>query len=196
MCKIKQFYSYAFLIIIVILCLCTINNNQPNKLKRYYKKDYSDIANEKIKVGDFSFSHNDSVMDMQQRKIPLCEILHNTNLLLLFSEYGCQPCIDNQIETLNVLCKNIESNKIIILAINYRHRDFIIFNQTHQSKFSIYTIQSDDLDLIAKKSPVYILLKNNLKIESIHIPIKEEPKATKHYLKIIKEKYLRDNKSP
>ena len=78
------------------------------------------MGDEQNKVGEYFLSHTDSVMVLQQGYIPLCEIFHGTKLLFVFSGFICQPCVDNQIETLNGLYKDIKKDNVIILAVNFR----------------------------------------------------------------------------
>ncbi len=180
-------YPYMMLIILVLFCLCMAIRN--GNMADHCKNDCKDMFKEQ-NMNECLFSHIDSVMDMQQQKMPLCEILCDRTLVFIFSQFSCQPCVDKQIEILNTFFRNDRNINVIVLVVNYRFKDFVIFNQTHQCKLHIYNILTDKLDFIKKDSPVYLVLTKDLKIRSIYFSEKEEPEKTNRYLEHISKKYF------
>lgn len=153
-----------------------------------YRMEFLSEDSYNLKIGDSLFTFNDSLTNINRQTVSFNDILKDVNLVFLVSQYNCQACVDRKIEVLNKLFSNENNIHIVVIIMNYKYRDFLIFKNAHPTKFPIYNLKRNfNNSLEGSIDPAFFLISKDAEIIEIHVTDKDHPDETLLFLKSLIE---------
>lgn len=129
-------------------------------------------------------------MNIRGEYIDLLDYVVGNKLIFRYSELNCSTCIDAQIQNLNEFAKLIGVHNILLLTTYQNDIYMQRFRKVNKIKFEILNIDQDSVLADIGVPYFFILTSKEMRIQSMFIPQKEEPKLTYDYLQLIREKYF------
>lgn len=164
------------------------SNSSERRFSSIFRKETLSDNYNNLKLGDTLFTLSDSLITIDRQIISINDILKDVNLVLLASQYNCQACVDRKIDVLNEFSSNDNNINIMVIAIDYKYRDFLIFKNAHPTKFPIYNLNANyNKSLEGNIGPVFFLISKDGEILEIHVADKEHPNETLLFLKHLNE---------
>jgi hypothetical protein len=116
----------------------------------------------------------------------LKDIIKKKTLILRYDELSCGACIDHIFE----IIKSSNYENLIILTYYSKIRSLIVFQRKVKLKYPIYQVLNNDLiEQIDKyKTPYFFIINKHLRIDNIHLFLREFPQRTTNYLHNIKSR--------
>lgn len=118
-------------------------------------------------------------------QVPLYEVGDRKMLFFKYTEFSCDPCIEQELELLESIIDNNIDYKVIVISsykdIGYLYRFKRINNLQHLPFYNIHN-QSiiDELDKI--NIPYYFTINESLSIRSLYIPSKTLEQPNERYI--------------
>ena len=136
-----------------------------------------------------------NVIDQNNRKIELKNIIKDNTLVYRFSEVSCRPCVEDDIKILNELKDSIIGNNLFILTDFKTPKEMQIFSKMYNLKVPIYSYPNcinllADMDTFDRK-PYYFVLDTDLKVHFTYISHSGHNMHDKYFLRIIE--YIQEN---
>ena len=123
----------------------------------------------------------------------LNDIIKDATVVLRYSEFHCNTCIDTMINNLIELSNKIGDKHILLLVSSTSTTYINLFSKSKKLSFKIYRLSPD----LEKRLPdinipyYFVIEKSNMRINSAFVPLKENNKLTKKYMEKIKEHYFK-----
>jgi len=162
---------------IVDLCDETVTILSNNQIEHYYS-DY-------IKLGK-----NIILTTENNKKIRLASIINKPTLVLRYSEFVCQSCVDNQIELLKKFGEETGEQNVLIISTYDEIRNLIIFKRANQLNMDIYNIEKLKIPLDSENIPYYFVIDESFTIKHVFIPNNGIVSLTEKYLDFIWNRYF------
>lgn len=142
-------------------------NDNINILK--YEKHISFLRNLNDKTSENLLLDNFSIITTKKSSIKLKTIINKPKLIYRFSNFSCNPCVENDFKILDTLSTVIGSEQIIIIANFENIKDLIIYKNNKKLPYKYYNYNSI-IDLpIEKKlinhSPFFLILDEQLRVK-------------------------------
>jgi|GEM_PF-4213915 len=184
------FYSIIIFQVILLIVVLFMLNNKPIDNK------YLDIA--ELKHPNFykavtlqkKFSNlefpNEFYNSDESRDINL------PILIVRFSEFYCNACINRDVEILKRLSSDIGFENMIYLVSHNRNYYWKRFKEIKKIKSGFYNVSFDylDIDRDSLTTPYMFILDQDSTIKSLFISIKEDEARTIEYLESIKKNFI------
>lgn len=151
--------------------------------------------NETLKIAYLSddlLLENVEIVSVNKQVLHLHSVLdRKPTLLFIIPEVNCESCIDRGIEKLKDFLSQIDNKKAIVLASYKNFRDFYAFSRVANLNCEIYNFKQGSLNLPADKliKPYFFVVKPNLRIEKLFVPIKSFNHPIDNYFEIIKANF-------
>jgi hypothetical protein len=167
------------------------NTSESDELYSYKINFEANIRNSNIKLNEIA------VKDSLSNVLPLKDVLKNGQeqiLVCRFSELHCESCVNFSIQLFRQWSDSIGTDNMLFLG-TYRNNK--IFNRTKPlydiHNLNVYNIPKLNIPVEEFGYPYYFVLNTDLTISNVFIPDKATPNITNNYLKIINERYFREN---
>ncbi len=139
----------------------TLEDNYEQVLAEKIKISESDNGNLKVKNQGFFFG-NDSLI-----KIPLKNFVSKKKIFFCFSKNTCTPCVEKTIEILKNIFPDYKLNeRIVFISPDYEKR---FRNNCYGKKLLTLEYSKFGIPIEDTEAPFFLILNNQLVIESIHI---------------------------
>lgn len=137
---------------------------------------------------------NFTVEDMKGNKFDIKELFQKSQykLVFFFSYLHCETCISSALTEIESMSNDIKSENLIIIGEFANKRAMQAYLANHSLKLPIY-FKKDSVKLGIlddENMPFLCMMRKDLKINHILIPIKEVPNQLMTYLKIMKDRYF------
>ncbi len=122
--------------------------------------------------------------------------LKTPKIVLRYADVNCNSCVDSSLTALNRISTGIGKDNVLIFASYQNKRDLMVWKRVNHIKYPVFQIPSQTLGLgIENKDQPYLfaLLPENLNVNHLFIPMKENTQRTDQYLGIFKSRYYAEN---
>ena len=133
-------------------------------------------------------------LEKDGQKLYLRALVDNQpTLLISFSDLHCSSCIHSLFNVINQYVSEIPEKRVIIIGRFQNKRSFSAFQTNQNIEYPVCFVQEKDsnLSLLSEENlPFICLVDSSLKVQNLHIPIKEIPKHTKRYMNMIIRRFF------
>ncbi|MDY7396731.1 hypothetical protein UMM65_15895 [Aureibaculum sp. 2210JD6-5] len=116
-------------------------------------------------------------------------VFNNAKLVLRYTESNCRMCIDAEHDILIQNANNIKENVAVLSTYDRLRGAFMDAKKLAKSglkNIEIYLVPyALKLPLEQQNIPYYFVVNKNLRVSSLLVPAKEDPKLSMHYVKSI-----------
>lgn len=128
---------------------------------------------------------NKIIINHKNDSLTIGDIIKNNPLILRYSNWSCNPCVENILSHLEKYKHQNSNRDIIILISDIYYKDLFIITKRYNNKFSFYRSDSLCTDFDQALTPYMYSIDQNKKINNFYIPRIEFPQRNTEYFESI-----------
>ncbi|MCP9612648.1 hypothetical protein [Coprobacter tertius] len=131
------------------------------------------------------------VSDEKGNPVNFEEMIDGCKLILYFSEFNCDICLEDAFNNLNSQIDSIGYENVAVLIDAENKRFVKQYKTNHNIKYKCFEVEKKPDGIFSSSLPFFFIVeKEKARINSAYIPQKEKPEDTKRYLRKIISDYF------
>ena len=201
----NKYLNIAIYTVLGILITFLVVFYKKQKIKESMIVTKSEIASAKLdflqnkyllEILDNSFQFNPEmrVSPVSEDTLSFMDILsEKPKLIFYFSGLTCESCVQSELLRLKGKFKNIDSDRIILLAAYENIRSLYLLCRSNEVNYPAYIILEDSFGLNADEQhlPYYFVANDEYRMKDFFIVDQNTPGITDKYLEIVFNKYFK-----
>jgi hypothetical protein len=179
-------------------------NNKVNTLLHYYDNKIESLENENaiikntnsdfktyfksedVKLNESILLTNENGLISKLKDI----IMEDYTLVIRYSTYNCESCVQFQINSLKPFINKLKSNNIIVIS-DENQRSIKLFKEKSGFIYQTYFMHGNLIEYVDNRNePYFFIIDKSLHTRLLFIPHKESPELTNIYLKTIVDRFF------